>query len=145
MSMQFETPSDAPGETRPTPRTGQNTGSLARRLVLATLAFCVLFTVATVLVRTWFACETNLATMNAELTLIDQVFQGTQAGGDAEGEVDAEQLAPELCHVFVDLLAGHDVDRFHDGEQEGHAEGQGDEQEVVQRGHRELQPGEVDD
>ena len=46
-------------------------------------------------------------------------FHG-QAGGDAEGKVDTEQLAPELHHVLVDLLAGHYIDRLHDGEQEGH-------------------------
>ncbi len=62
-----------------------------------------------------------------------------QAGGDAEGEVDAEQLAPELDHVLVDLLAGHHVDRLHDRQQERQAEGQWHEQEVIHRGHGELQ------
>lgn len=69
----MEPPSDTPAAARSTPRTG----SLARRLVLATLAFCVLFTAATVAVRTWFAWNNNLTNMNAELSLIDQVFQGT--------------------------------------------------------------------
>ncbi|MNM96149.1 hypothetical protein D3C81_1086160 [compost metagenome] len=68
-----------------------------------------------------------------------------QPGGDAEGEVDAEQLAPELDHVLVDLFAGHHVDRLHDRQQEGQAERQGHEQEVVHRGHGELQTRQVDD
>ena len=53
------------------------TSSLGRRLVWATLAFCLLFTLATVGVRTWFAWHNNLSAMNSELTLIDQVFQGS--------------------------------------------------------------------
>jgi hypothetical protein len=48
-----------------------------------------------------------------------------EAGGDAHREVDAEQLAPELRHVLVDLLAGHHVDGFHDDEQPGQAERKG--------------------
>lgn len=104
MSMQRVTPSDPPGETRPTPRTGQSTGSLARRLVLATLAFCVLFTAATVLVRTWFACETNLSTMNAELTLIDQVFQGTLS--KAVWEMDDQALQTQIDSVATAAPVG---------------------------------------
>jgi hypothetical protein len=40
-----------------------------------------------------------------------------KTGGDAHCKVDAEQLAPELGHVLVDLLAGHHIDRLHDDEQ----------------------------
>ena len=62
-----------------------------------------------------------------------------QSGGNAEGEIDTEQLAPELGHVFVDLLAGHDVDRLHDGQQEGQPQGQRHEKKVIHRRHGELQ------
>ncbi len=62
-----------------------------------------------------------------------------QAGGDAQGEVDAEQLAPELGHVLVDLAAGHHIDRFHDSQDHHQPQGQGHEDEVIQRGHAELQ------
>ena len=80
------------------------TGSLARRLVLATLAFCVLFTIATVSVRTWFAWGNNLATMNAELGLIDQVFQGTLS--KAVWEMDSEALQAQIDSVALAAPVG---------------------------------------
>ena len=39
-------------------------------------------------------------------------------GGDAHGEVDAEQHAPEFCHLPPDIPAGHDVHTLHDAEQD---------------------------
>lgn len=72
-------------------------GSLARRLVLATLLFCLLFTVAMVALRTWSAWESNLKGMNSELALIDQVFQNTLA--DAIWEMDRESLGKQLASV----------------------------------------------
>lgn len=75
--------------TRPRPA-----GSLGRRLVLATLAFCLVFTLITVAVRTWSAWQANLAAMTSELTLIDQVFQRTLA--KALWEVDRETLLTQL-------------------------------------------------
>lgn len=66
---------------------------------MATLAFCVLFTVATVTVRTWFAWSNNLATMNAELNLIDQVFQGTLS--KAVWEMDSEALQAQIDSVAL--------------------------------------------
>ena len=87
------------------------TGSLARRLVLATLAFCVLFTLATVSVRTWFAWNANLANMNAELGLIDQVFQGTlskavwEMDNDAlQAQIDSVALAAPVGRVELRIL-----------------------------------------
>ena len=62
-------------------------------------------------------------------------------GGDAEREVDTEELAPETRHVLVDRLAGHDIDALHDDQHPGHAQRERDEQEVVHRRGRELQPG----
>lgn len=79
-----------PGPARPV-------GSLGRSLVLATLAFCLLFTLAMVTLRTWFAWENNLATMNSELSLIDQVFQGTLS--KAIWELDREALESQLNNV----------------------------------------------
>ncbi len=78
--------------TRPRPA-----GSLGRRLVLATLAFCLVFTLITVAVRTWSAWHANLAAMTSELTLIDQVFQRTLA--KALWEVDRESLQTQLDSV----------------------------------------------
>ena len=44
-------------------------------------------------------------------------FHG-DAGGNAQGKVNAEKLAPETGHVFVDLTAGYDVTGFHDHQHE---------------------------
>jgi len=70
------------------------TSSLGRRLVWATLAFCLLFTLATVGVRTWFAWHNNLSTMNSELTLIDQVFQGSLS--KAVWELDRDTINAQV-------------------------------------------------
>lgn len=43
-----------------------------------------------------------------------------QTGCHTQREVDTKQLAPELGHIFINLFAGKDVDRFHDGQQERH-------------------------
>lgn len=75
---------------RPTARTG----SLGRRLVLATLAFGLVFTLAAALLRTWQAWQANLASMTAELTLIDQVFQRTLS--KAIWEMDRDALRTQL-------------------------------------------------
>ena len=67
------------------------------------------------------------------------------AGRHAHGEVDSEEFPPELRHVLVDRLAGHDVDALHDHQQPDHAQRQRDEEEVVQRRRGELQPRQVDE
>ena len=72
-------------------------GSLGRRLVLVTLLFCLVFTLAMVTVRTWFAWEGNLRSMNSELALIDQVFQNTLS--EAIWEMDRESLGKQLASV----------------------------------------------
>lgn len=71
--------------------------SLGRRLVLATLLFCLLFTLAMVTLRTWLAWENNLTEMNSELVLIDQVFQNTLS--HAIWELDRESLGKQLSSV----------------------------------------------
>jgi diguanylate cyclase (GGDEF)-like protein len=107
LSMLAESESKLPEDTVAPPRTG----SLARRLVFATLAFCVLFTVATVSVRTWFAWGNNLSTMTAELGLIDQVFQGTlskavwEMDNEAlQAQIDSVALAPPVGRVELRIL-----------------------------------------
>ena len=71
-------------------------------------------------------------------------FHG-DAGGDAHGEIDAEQHAPEFHHVAPDRLAGHHIDGFHDAEQDGKPQRQRHEDEMIKRGNRELQAGKLDD
>ena len=71
--------------------------SLGRRLVLATLAFGIVFTLAAVAVRTWSAWQHNLAAMTGELTLIDKVFQRTLA--KAIWEMDRDELQTHLNSV----------------------------------------------
>ncbi|MGN8273674.1 GGDEF domain-containing protein [Pseudomonas sp. SMN5] len=71
--------------------------SLGRRLVLATLLFCLIFTLTMVTWRTWLAWESNLAEMNSELALIDQVFQNTLA--HAIWEMDRESLNQQITSV----------------------------------------------
>ncbi|MET1078661.1 MAG: diguanylate cyclase [Pseudomonas sp.] len=80
-----------------TPTAAPPRGSLGRRLVLATLAFCLLFTLLTATIRSVLAWRANLATMSAELTLIDQVFQRTLS--KAIWEMDREALQTQLDSV----------------------------------------------
>lgn len=88
-------PPAVPADTTPPP--GGQSGSLGRRLVLATLAFCIVFTLITVAVRTWSAWQSNLEAMTAELNLIDQVFQRTLS--KAIWELDRETLQTQLDSV----------------------------------------------
>jgi len=82
----------------------RTSASLGRRLVLATLAFCLVFTIGTAALRTWFAWDNNLKAMNAELTLIDQVFQGTLA--KAVWELDRDALKEQLDAVAAAAPVG---------------------------------------
>ncbi|SCX91608.1 MULTISPECIES: diguanylate cyclase [unclassified Pseudomonas] len=81
--------------------------SLGRRLVLATLLFCLFFTLAMVTWRTWLAWENNLAEMNSELALIDQVFQNTLAY--AIWELDRESLDQQITSVAAAAPVGRVV------------------------------------
>ncbi|UTW06636.1 GGDEF domain-containing protein [Pseudomonas benzenivorans] len=71
--------------------------SLGRRLVLATLIFCLLFTLLAVTLRSVSAWNSNLAAMTAELKLIDQVFQRTLS--KAIWEMDRDALQTQLDSV----------------------------------------------
>lgn len=79
--------SDAPSGTSPRPLPG----SLGGRMVLATLGFCLLFTIAVVAVRTWSAWQSNLARMSGEMALIAQVYQRTLSKSIWEMDRDALQ------------------------------------------------------
>jgi len=69
--------------------------TLAGRLVLATMAFGLVFTLLTVAVRTWSAWQSHHAAMSAELAQIDQVFQRTLA--KAIWELDRDALKDHLA------------------------------------------------
>lgn len=83
----FDTPAPTSG---PMPAAG----SLGRRLAIATLAFCVVFAIVTVTVRTWYAWRHSVEAMTTELKLIDQVFQRTLS--KAIWEMDREALQTQL-------------------------------------------------
>lgn len=72
--------------------------------MVATLLFCLVFTLGTVAVRTWFAWSNGLKAMNAELHLIDQVFQGTLA--KAVWEMDRDALKEQLDSVAAAAPVG---------------------------------------
>lgn len=71
--------------------------SIGRRLVLATLIFCLLFTLIIAGIRSWSAWQNNLTAMTDELILIDQVFQRTLS--KAIWELDRESLETQLDSV----------------------------------------------
>jgi diguanylate cyclase (GGDEF)-like protein len=70
---------------------------LAHRLVVITLIFCLMFTCATVSVRTWVAWNSGGQAMTSELELIDQVFQGSLS--NAIWEMDRDSLESQLQSV----------------------------------------------
>ncbi|WP_110947499.1 GGDEF domain-containing protein [Pseudomonas bohemica] len=122
--MLAESETRRPETTAAPPRTG----SLARRLVLATLTFCILFTLATVTLRTWFAWNTNLSNMNAELGLIDQVFQGTlskavwEMDNEAlQAQIDSVALAPPVGRVELRILRPGRAPEVLERQHPGHA------------------------
>ena len=61
------------------------------------------------------------------------------AGRDAHRKIDPEERAPEFRRVAPDRASGHHIDALHDRKQPGEAEGQGNEEKVIERGQRELQ------
>lgn len=71
--------------------------SLGRRLVLTTLAFCVLFILLSTTVRTLSAWQYNRDAMSNDLQLIDQVFRGTLS--KAIWEMDQDSLQAQLDSV----------------------------------------------
>jgi diguanylate cyclase (GGDEF)-like protein len=75
-------------------RPGSSMGSLGGRLVLATLSFCLVFTLLTVAVLTLSAWKSGLAAMTSELTQIEQVYQATLS--KSIWEMDRESLQTHL-------------------------------------------------
>ncbi|WP_394791330.1 GGDEF domain-containing protein [Rhodoferax sp.] len=71
--------------------------SLGGRMVLATLGFCLLFTVAVVTIRTWSAWQSNVVRMSGEMELIAQVYQGTLS--KAIWEMDRDSLQTHLASM----------------------------------------------
>lgn len=76
----------------------QSGQSLGTRLVLATLGFCFVFTMLTVAVRTWSAWQQAWLAMDADLTLIEQVYRQTLS--KSIWEMDREAL-----HTHVESAA----------------------------------------
>ena len=69
----------------------------------------------------------------------------SQAGGDAEHEIDAEDRPPEPGDRPPDRATGHDIDALHDDQQERKSQRQRHEEKMVHRRQGELQPGELYD
>ena len=65
-------------------------------------------------------------------------FQG-DAGDDPDGEIDEENLPPEFGHAHVFLIAGPDILRFHDGDEDGKPQGQRHKKKMEKGGGGELQ------
>ena len=49
---------------------------------------------------------------------------------DTDGEVDEENLSPELGHFLIHLIASTDISGFEDGDEDGQSQGQWDEEKV---------------
>ena len=77
-----------------TPRPAPPLGSLGGRLVLATLGFCLVFTLLTIGVLTLSAWKSGVAAMTSELAQIEQVYQATLS--KAIWEMDRESLQTHL-------------------------------------------------
>lgn len=76
------------------PRLANPAGSLGGRLVLATLGFCLLFTLLMTAVLTLSAWKLGLAAMTSELSQIEQVYQATLS--KSIWEMDRESLQTHL-------------------------------------------------
>ena len=88
--------------------------SLGDRIVLATLAFCLLFTLVVAGIRTWSAWQNNVARMSGEMALIAQVYQQTVAKSIWELDRDSLQThlnsmanAASVGQVVVTLQTAH--------------------------------------
>jgi diguanylate cyclase (GGDEF)-like protein len=85
--------------------------SLGTRLVLATLGFCFVFTVLTVGVRTYSAWNEAWAAMNADLTLLEQVYKQTLS--KAIWDMDRESLHTHVESTAQVAVVGHIVLKIH--------------------------------
>ncbi len=81
-----------------TPATaGHDEATLGSRLVLATLGFCLVFTLAVVGVRTWSAWQNNITALSSELRLIGQIYQRTLS--KSIWDMDRESLEAHVGSV----------------------------------------------
>jgi diguanylate cyclase (GGDEF)-like protein len=69
--------------------------SLGGRLVLATLVFCLAFTVAAVGVRTWSAWQENIDRLSGELKLMGQIYQRTLS--KSVWDMDRDAMAAQIA------------------------------------------------
>ena len=79
--------------------------SLGTRLVLATLGFCFIFTVLAVGVRTFLAWNEAWSAMNADLTLLEQVYRQTLS--KAVWEMDRDSLKTHVESTGQVASVGH--------------------------------------
>ncbi|MCO5105355.1 MAG: diguanylate cyclase [Burkholderiaceae bacterium] len=87
-SLPASAPAAAPRAVAARPR------SIGWRLVWTTLAFCLVFILASVAALTWTAWNAGLARMDAELAQIEQIYSGTLS--KAIWELDREALQAHL-------------------------------------------------
>ncbi|WP_215777848.1 ATP-binding protein [Paludibacterium sp. B53371] len=73
----------------------RNTQSLGSRMVLATLAFCLVFTLGAVAVKTWLAWMDDVTAMRAELLLVARIYDHTLT--KAIWELDRESVQSHLA------------------------------------------------
>ena len=88
----------------PSKRSGSS-HSLGSRLVLVTLSFCFVFTVFTVAVRTYSAWHEAWSAMNADLKLLEQVYQPTLS--KAIWEMDKDALHASIESTAQMAVVGH--------------------------------------
>ncbi len=90
-----------------------HTHSLGTRLVLATLGFCFVFTVLTVAVRTYSAWNEAWSAMDADLTLLEQVYRKTVS--KAIWEMDRDALHTHVDSTAQVAAVGHIVLKIQTG------------------------------
>jgi len=89
----------------PQPPAPARAGSLATRLVWATLIFCLGFTLLAFGIRAWSARQAHRDTMNAELTQLGEVSQRTLA--KSIWEMDREALRAQVDSAANVASVGH--------------------------------------
>lgn len=95
----------------PSNDTAQPTRSLGTRLVVGTLGFCFVFTLLTVGVRTFSAWDAAWLAMNADLTLVEKVYQQTLS--KAVWEMDRESLRAHVESTAQVAAVGHITLKIH--------------------------------
>ena len=87
--------------------------SLGSRLVLATLGFCFLFTVLAVVVQTYSAWNESWSAMDADLTLLEQVYRKTLS--KAIWEMDRDALQTHIDSTAQVAVVGNITLKIHSG------------------------------